>query len=656
MRSRWVSAVAALLVSAVAAGVGAAGAWPAYATTGAECTSYTAILAPGTWETTANADPNQPVGMLAPLGEGLKQKFGDTVTVLYLPYSASAFDQGLSYSQSKATLVSAIDDTLTSACATTQFLLAGYSQGADGMGDVAAAIGNGHGPVTADRVLGVGLLSDPRRDPQTEEQIGTAQPGHGIAGVRPDGFGALTSRVRTVCGQGDMYCNVSDSAAPFVSSVGQILGGNASPGSPQSQLSSSMTSNWSQSDLPGVESTVSTLQDRAKSLPVQPDLSSTSTTTGVAGIGAGANSLASTLKPLQDIVSWVKNTPGVGDSLKNAPAGSPQAAANQVLDAASKIDLGGAITNATSLANTAQQVLSGTSTSTQPGTTAGPSSGVRDALTPGTKQLASQTAPLDSMNSSTLTAGLGVLRLLKPNTILGQITTVGGGIAQTAANIPKILGDFLALPQKIATGDINGAHQVAGELNTLFSPIVKAAAGVDLGLIAQLIDMAAPLDPSGYTAIAGVVVGVLANLDIVRIANDLGQAQEVLWAAVDKLTHGDLLGAGAQMTGLAPVGIDLAAAVAGMFVGGSKEDPSQLGDPGEVGAQRDAFVRAVSTGDLAGMAGALTQVAGPQGLADITSAVGQGLQVSDFYSSNAHTNYSQGVQELLTFLEGQIGS
>jgi hypothetical protein len=455
-----------------------------------------------------------------------------------------------------------------------------------------------------------------------------------------------------VCGQGDLYCSANDAAAPFISSVGKILDGDAATGSKQGQLSSSMVSDWSQTNLPGLGSTVSSLENSARTLPTIADPSSTDVGTGIAGIDSGATSLVATLKPVQDLVQWVKNTPGARDVLSSASPGSPQAAAGQILNTASRIDLGGAINTAVSLANTAQQLLSPAQSGTAPSSGPNP----RDALMPGTEQLAAETAPLSSLNSSTLTAGLGALQLLKPDTILDQITAVGGGIAQTAANIPQILSDFLALPQKIAAGDITGAHQVAGELNNLFSPLVKAAAGVNLGLVAQLVDMAAPFDPSGYTAIAGLIVGVLARLDIVRIANDLGQAQETLWAAVDKLAHGDVLGAGAQMTGLAPVGVDLAAAVAAMFTGGSKEDPSELAQPGTLGAQRDAFVHAVSTGDLAGMATALIQVAGAQGLSDISTVVGKGLQAADYFASNPHTDYSQGKQELQTFLEGQIRS
>jgi hypothetical protein len=281
VNSTWTRNAAALLIFTTA--IGTARIAPVRAdTTESACTPYIAILAPGTWETNATADPHRRVGMLAPLGQGLERKFGSDISVVYVPYSASASDQGLSYDASKASLVSTIDGILSSACATTQFVLGGYSQGADGMGDVAADIGNGHGPVDPQRVLGVALLSDPHRDPRTERQLGTAQPGHGIAGARPDGFGALNSRVRTVCGQGDLYCSINDAAAPFISSVGKILDGNAATGSKQDQLSSSMVSDWSQTNLPGLGSTVSSLENSARTLPTIADPSSADVGTGIA--------------------------------------------------------------------------------------------------------------------------------------------------------------------------------------------------------------------------------------------------------------------------------------------------------------------------------------------------------------------------------------
>ncbi|MFF5037514.1 cutinase family protein [Nocardia salmonicida] len=657
MKQHWarkvlVGAVAALSVTSA---VTITGAGNAAAIGAAGCTPYTALIAPGTWETTAAADMyQQPAnGMLNPLGSGLKSKFGNDITVLYVPYAASAFDQGLAYTQSKATLTSKIKEILTGLCSSTKLVLAGYSQGADGMGDVASEIGNGKGPIGAERVLGVGLLSDPRRDPKSTLELGTQQDGHGIAGVRPEGFGSLTKVTRSICGDGDLYCSVSDSASPIVSAIGQTLGGNTDSSSDSGQLASSLVSDFSRGDLAGIASTVSTLADRTKSLPSENGVESLSTATDVAGVGSGASSLVGTLTPLQDVATFVKDNPSAAEALKTAPQGSNEAAANSVLDAVSKIDITGAISSAASLANTASQLLSGGGSTSASTTTGG--TNAKDALSTRADQLSTATSPLTSLDTSTLSSGLSILKLLKPNTIIKQITNAVTGAASTAANLPAILDCFVKLPGAIATGDINGAHKLAGDINNLFSPVIKMAAGVDLSLIASIITAASVFDPSGTATIVGMVVGFLANLDIVRIANDIGQAQEVLWAAVDKLTKGDLLGAGAAMTGLAPVGIDLAAAVASMFTGGgTKTDVSQLGKSGTVGQQANALSTSVGSADLAGMANALLGIAGSDGVGDLVDVASQGLEVATFYASGAHVNYGQGVQQLLTFLSGQI--
>ncbi|WP_433635581.1 cutinase family protein [Nocardia sp. CA-120079] len=651
---RWTSgAISAAATVAVVAAATITGAGDAAAMPGG-CTQYTAVIAPGTWETTAGADMYQqpPTGMLNPVADGLTQRLGANVTVLYVPYAASAFDQGLAYAGSKATLVSKVREILGGLCSSTRVIAAGYSQGADGLGDVMAEIGHGTGPISADRVVAVGLLSDPRRDPKTTQELGAQQPGQGMAGPREGGFGSLTSKVRTLCGQGDLYCSVSSSSAPFISAIGKVLGGNTDPGSPDAQLSSSLVSDFSRADN-GVGATAANLADRAKALPSDADLGSIGTATNVAGVGAGASSLVATLGPLQDVQQFVKNNQGAADALRTAPAGSPESAAAQVLNAAGQIDIPGAISTAVSLANSAQQILAGGSGGGQAGTA--PLS-ARDSLAPRADQLATQTAPLAGLDSSTISTGLGILKALKPNTIIKQVLNVGTGVASTAANIPKMIDSFARLIDRIAAGDIPGAHQAAGEVNNAFSPIVKMAAGVDVGFIGQIVSMAGVFDPSGWTSIAGAVISLLGNLDIIRIANDIGQAQEVAWRAVEKLGQGDVLGAGAEMTGLLPVGIDLAGAAAGVLTGGTKTDPSQLGHSSTVGSQSAALAKNVASGDLAGLAGSLSSLAGSDGAGQLADLAREGADVATFYASNAHTNYAQGVQQLLQFLLSQIRS
>ncbi|WP_410876038.1 cutinase family protein [Nocardia sp. A7] len=221
--------VATVVAAVVAVGTVAVGVAQAEKPGAQPCTPYTAILAPGTWETTLDADPEVPVGMLRLVGDGLQRQFGRDITVLYVPYAASAFDLGLSYAESLSTLESRLRLMMRGLCSSTRVILAGYSQGADGIGDLATEIGNGDGPIGADRVVGVGLLSDPHRDPNTTLSLGNTQPGYGIAGTRSRDFGALTERVRTLCSDGDLYCSLDAATSPFLAVLGRVLSGDSQP-------------------------------------------------------------------------------------------------------------------------------------------------------------------------------------------------------------------------------------------------------------------------------------------------------------------------------------------------------------------------------------------------------------------------------------------
>lgn len=161
----------------------------------------------------------------------------------------------------------------------------------------------------------------------------------------------------------------------------------------------------------------------------------------------------------------------------------------------------------------------------------------------------------------------GALGGLDPSQIIEQVATVLSGLAEFATNLPAIGNDLAQLPGLIPTGNIPGLHQVSGDLNNQFAPLVQAVAEVDLHLVAQALTLAAPLDTSGWTAIAAQIVSILANLDIARLATDIGQAQEIAWDAVQKLTTGDPAGAAVAMTGLGPVTADLVTTAASALTG-----------------------------------------------------------------------------------------
>lgn len=170
----------------------------------ADCPDMNVVAVPGTWETSRD-DPSQ--GMLSLVTRGLP----GTVRTDYVSYAATAMPwEGEVYGLSKKEAVTnarGMVAAMAARCAATRFALVGYSQGADAAGDLAAEIGTGLGVVSPDRVVAVGLLSDPRRAP-TDALIGPDVPGAGAGGPRLGGFGWLTPKVRTFCADGDLYCSV----------------------------------------------------------------------------------------------------------------------------------------------------------------------------------------------------------------------------------------------------------------------------------------------------------------------------------------------------------------------------------------------------------------------------------------------------------------
>ncbi|WP_174190097.1 cutinase family protein [Nocardia barduliensis] len=428
-RRRFARAVLCAAVAVTtAAGAGVAAADPTPAPAAASCPRWTALLVPGTWETTPAADPAQPVGMLAPVAWGLAARYGSDIDVRTLAYTADAAPYTTSQTQGTRTLTA----TLAALCSTTRVVLAGYSQGADIVGDLATAIGNQRGPIPASRVVAIGLVSDPRRDPATA-QLGNPVPGQGIAGPRPQGFGDLANRVRTLCAEGDLYCATSPQASPALAAVGRAVTSTPSPVPAEA------------TPAPDRPSTTSA------PVPGSPSVPEPSTGSGTAG---------------------------------TAPA-------------------------------------------TIPASTAG----------------------------------------LDPSQVLAQVVTVLGGLAGFAANVPAIINDLAQLPALVGTGDIPGLHRIAGDLNTQFAPLVRMVAGIDLRLVARALSLAAPLDTSGWVGVAAQIVGLLAGLDITRIATDIGRAQEIAWTAAEALAAGDPLAALLALTGFAPVATDLLAATASAFTG-----------------------------------------------------------------------------------------
>ncbi|TSD40287.1 cutinase family protein [Rhodococcus sp. KBS0724] len=589
------------------------------------CTDVLAVMTPGTWETTSDADPSVPVGMLAPVGNSLKTTYGDNVELFYTPYAASAFDQGKTYGDSKETAIDAINDkvsTVAANCPHTTFIFSGYSQGADATGDIASAIGNGKGPISSDKVLAVGLLADPGRGTDGESVVGPSATGTGIADPRPHGMGTLAGRVATICDPQDLYCSIDKSRNSLLGALGTVL--SKSPGASTnfpvvgggSRLATALTSDFSHANLSGIGADVAGLA-AALNPPARQSVN-------VSSVAHSATALLGTLSPLAELLTSEAANPASTSTLSNAPAGTAENAANQVLVNTHASNLPGALSNVNRIAAAATQLIDTGNTSLA---TSSPEAG---ALAATAAALGNQVAPLVTTPPDVLGQASRVLAVLKPRVVVDQVLNIATGI--TSINYPAILNDLAMLPQKVAALDVAGAHQIAGDLNNQFAPLVTMAADVDLTWISQI--LTAIPDPTGTAQIAAAVCNILSRVDITRIANNVGQIQEVAWSVLE--------GNPAALAGLLPIGLDLASAATTMLTGtATKTDTSLLGKESSPSVSSTQISRRTQNMDLRGLTRSLTAMAGTQDAEDLTALVGQGLDAAAFVASGAHTNYTQ---------------
>ncbi|UQB75946.1 cutinase family protein (plasmid) [Rhodococcus ruber] len=621
------------------------------------CASTFNLFIPGTWETDENADPSQPVGMLKPVADALENAHGSAVEVYTLPYMARAFDNGHTYADSKADAVSKAKQVLAdvaNSCPRTKFTMIGYSQGADAAGDIASDIGNGRGPIDASRVLAVGLLADPGAGTKGSATVGPRTSGQGIADPRPQGMGALSGRVASICDPGDLYCSIEKGSSPLLGSLGSILSKSSSVGDVptaepggNTQLAAALTSDFSDADLPALGTKVSTLGQQL-----------TAPTVDIDQVADTAQSIAKTLAPLTDLLSSGAANPAANGQLADAPVGTAEHNAGEVLTRAGQSDLESAFSAALKIADTAS-TLAGDASAGLPS-----SAPEIQTLADNANLLTGQVAPLVSTPVDALSSATSVLSVLKPTVVVNQVLNVATGV--TSLDLPGILNNLALLPQKVAALDAHGAHQIAGELNNQFSPLVKMAAEVDMRWVSQI--LAVIPDPSGATQIAALVSSILSNVDVIRLANIVGQIQEIAWAALEKLfpppgIAPDPIGAGAAMTGLLPVGLDLASVAVDMLSGKATKTPPEL-----LGKQANAVSTSITTQaanlDLPQLSDSLVTLSQSQGAQDLAALVSEGLSAASFFTSGAHTNYNtlvvdnagrNAIQWLSDWLNLQIG-
>ena len=203
------------------------------------CPSYEVLAAPGTWESAPSDDPVNPTfnpqSFMLSITQPIQGAYSpDDVKVWTLPYTAEFKNiQSMgekSYDASREegtdTLLQEMEKT-HSECPQTPFILAGFSQGAVIMGDVASEIGNGRATIPAGNIAGVTLIADGRREPAFGQVVGNPVAGVGaeialhpvnaliqpivpqatMRGSRAGGFGELDGRVNEICAPDDSICD-----------------------------------------------------------------------------------------------------------------------------------------------------------------------------------------------------------------------------------------------------------------------------------------------------------------------------------------------------------------------------------------------------------------------------------------------------------------
>ncbi|MCS5480531.1 cutinase family protein [Corynebacterium sp. YIM 101645] len=203
------------------------------------CPDVEVIAAPGTWESAAGDDPFNPTAneysFMLSITRPLQERFSpDDVKVWTLPYTAQFrsinSQQEMTYDESRQEGQQVLETelvTMHDQCPYTDFILAGFSQGAVILGDLASQIGQGGGVIPAERIRGTVLIADGRREPGVGQNPGTwvdgvgaevalqplnllvqpVVPGATMRGPRVGGFGELQDRTFDICAPDDSICD-----------------------------------------------------------------------------------------------------------------------------------------------------------------------------------------------------------------------------------------------------------------------------------------------------------------------------------------------------------------------------------------------------------------------------------------------------------------
>ena len=621
------TAMLAVTSMAVAVALGAAGQATAQPGASITCKEYMVYLIPGTTETNEQANPNKPVGLLKDVGDVVERELGsDSVGVVYVPYSASAFSKGLSYKASQATGVRNAAK-LMAMCPNSKTALGGYSQGADAAGDVAWHIGNANKPIKADMVKAVGLLADPKSGHQAV--VGVSKTGEGISGSRPGGYGSLQSRIKWVCADKDMYCNTK-SKNPMAKVIGHAIGSGGPQegvtpldGSVGDDSMGSMASNLGNADLVGAKSKATDLKTRTEALS-KTDKPTADQLNTVADLASSLNTTYSATKDAADFA----NTSGARETLTASGEGTPENKAASFLNTVDKTDMNSLTSETSDIASTAKGLVS--------------SLGQSGALTNGgeaLQQLALKGANValasDALNStdrSNLSAATSVLSVLQVSSVVDTALTATTVLLST--DYQGIYDDIAAMVDLAAKQDAPGVFDKSTDLLDKIEPWVDLASSANSKLMPMASQMVGMIpDPQGIALGVSIGMKLFSQVDIKAIWNVARQAHQIAGQVIK--------GKPEAAVGLIPVGLNLAtigiSALTGSDSGLGGSSTATGGTNGGTNGGANGTNSLVDSGE------SLTKVAtqlgaSPNGSEDVSQLVTDGLDFASFLNSGAHTS------------------
>ena len=225
------------------------------------CPAVEVASVPGTWESAADDDPfnpqANPASFMLSITKPLQQMYDiDEVRVFTVPYTAQFRNiqtargrAEMTYDDSRAEGTAKLSGELrfvAETCPSTKFVIAGFSQGAVIVGDVASQIGNNAGPIDPERLLGAVMIADGRREngvgvnpganvtgvgaeiamQPLQRVVSAATPGATMTGPRPGGFGVVEDRAIEICAPDDAVCDAPQGVGNAIGRARDLVAAN----------------------------------------------------------------------------------------------------------------------------------------------------------------------------------------------------------------------------------------------------------------------------------------------------------------------------------------------------------------------------------------------------------------------------------------------